>query len=136
MNRRLLVLAAFVAALGLVSTACGGDDPADPVEFGEGEVPASMPDSIPIPRGASIGSTLVDRVNNRTEMSIQVRMGYEELVQFYAVELVGAGYLVQESSGSAASWTILFADGDLQGDIVLVPAGGGLARAVIGVNRS
>ncbi|NIR40294.1 MAG: hypothetical protein GWN79_22205 [Actinobacteria bacterium] len=95
-----------------------------------------MPDSIPIPRGAAIGSTLVDRVNNRTEMSLQVRMGFEELVQFYSVELVGAGYIVQESSGSAASWKILFVDGDLQGDIVFVPAGGGLSRAVIGVNRS
>ncbi len=136
MSRRLIVLVALVAALGLVASACGDDEPREAVEFGEGEVPESMPDSIPIPRGAAIGSTLVDRVNNRTEMSLQVRMGFEELVQFYSVELVGAGYIVQESSGSAASWKILFVDGDLQGDIVFVPAGGGLSRAVIGVNRS
>jgi hypothetical protein len=136
MNRRFLLLVALVAILGVVSTACGGDEAREPVELGEGEIPESMPDSIPVPGGAVIGSTLVDRVNNRTEMSVQARVEYDALVQFYAVELVGRGFLVQESSGDTASWTIRFADGDLQGEVVIVPGGQGLARAVVSVNRS
>lgn len=136
MRRRFLLIVAVVATLGLVATACGGDEPAEPVEFGEGEVPESMPDSVPLPGGAVIGSTLIDRLNNRTEMALQARMEFEALVQFYSVELVGSGFLVQDSSGSASSWTIRFADGDLQGTVVISPAGLGVARAVVTVNRS
>ncbi|HSG78234.1 MAG TPA: hypothetical protein VLD62_01545 [Acidimicrobiia bacterium] len=136
MRRRFLLIVAVVATLGLVATACGGGEPAEPVEFGEGEVPESMPDSVPLPGGAVIGSTLIDRLNNRTEMALQARMEFEALVQFYSVELVGSGFLVQDSSGSASSWTIRFADGDLQGTVVISPAGLGVARAVVTVNRS
>ena len=135
LHRRLLVVV-LVAIAALGAAACGDDTPAEPIEFGEGSVPATMPDSIPIPQGAAIGSTLVDRINNRTEMSVQARLDYEGLVRFYGIELVNEGFILTESSGDEFQWTIKFVDGDLIGDVLIAPAGSGLSRAVIGVNRS
>ncbi|MDX1691899.1 MAG: hypothetical protein R3290_12850 [Acidimicrobiia bacterium] len=134
MPRVLSVLMAVVLAVSLA--ACGDDEPAEPVEFGEGEIPRTMPDSIPVPDGAIIGATLIDRVNNRTEMTVRTRFEFEDLVRFYAFELVSRGFLLDETAGDAQRWVIDFSDGDLRGQVVIAPGGTGTSQAVVTVNRS
>jgi hypothetical protein len=130
--RRILIL--LLAAASLIA-ACGGDP--EPVTFGEGEIPESVPDDFPIPPGAAIGSTMVDRVNNRTEFAILVRTDLETLVQFYTVELVGAGYIVETSEGGGVGlWEISFDRGDLQGTITMTSPAIGVSQAVVSINRS
>lgn len=133
--RRLIALV-LVALLAVPLAACGDDAAEEPIEFGEGSVPKTMPDAIPIPPGSTIGSTLIDRVNNRTEMSVQARLEYVDMIRFYGVELVNAGFILTESDGDETRWTLRFADGDLIGEVVMTPGGVGLSRAVVGVNRS
>lgn len=73
--RRLAPLA-MLLALTFVVTACGDDAPSgttQAVTFGEGEIPDSVPDDFPVPEGAVVGTTLVDRVNNRTEFRLTMR---------------------------------------------------------------
>jgi hypothetical protein len=130
--RRILIL--LLAAVSLIA-ACGGDP--EPVTFGEGEIPESVPDDFPIPAGAVIGSTMVDRVNNRTELAIRVRADLETLVQFYTVELVGAGYIVESSEGGGIGlWQISFDRDDLQGTITMTSPAIDVGQAVVSINRS
>jgi hypothetical protein len=130
--RRIFIL---VLAAALLIAACGGDP--DPVSFGEGDVPDSVPSDFPIPAGAVIGSTMIDRVNNRTEFAIRVRTDVESLVQFYTVELVGAGYIVERSAdGGAGIWEISFSRSDLLGTIAMTSPALGASQAVVSINRS
>ena len=69
-------------------------------------------------------------------MGVRARLDYLELVQFYELELVSAGFIIDESAGSETIWTIRFSDGDLLGDVKVSPVGQGFSQAVVSVNRS
>jgi hypothetical protein len=130
--RRTLIL--LLAAVSLFA-ACGGDP--EPVTFSEGEIPDTVPGDFPIPAGAVVGSTMIDRVNNRTEFAVLVRSDVAALEQFYTVELVGAGYIVERSEGgSVGIWEISFSRGDLVGTIAMTSPGAGTSQAVVSINRS
>jgi hypothetical protein len=118
----------------LVFTAACSDDDSEPVEFGEGEIPSAFPDDFPVPGGASIGATLVDRINNRSEFSFQVRAALPTMMQFFTFELVNEGYVVDSSDGDAEIWEIAYSRDDLMGTIVLRPAGADLSQGVASVN--
>ena len=127
----------FIVVLAAVSlfAACGGDP--EPVTFGEGEIPESVPDDFPIPGGAVIGSTMVDRINNRTEFAIVVRGDVESLERFYTVELVGSGYIVERSEGGGIGiWEISFSKSDLLGTIAMTSPAADTSQAVVSINRS
>ena len=130
-RRRLLLLLA-VAALACVLGGCGGE----PVTVGEGEIPGSVPDDFPVPRGAAVGSTVVDRTSHRTEFRLSITQDFTRVVQFFTVNLVGAGYVVGDSAGDGALWSIEFSKDGLRGTVLIEPAGPGAATALVSINRS
>jgi hypothetical protein len=134
-RRNILVL--VICALVLAAAGCGGDDAGEPIVFGEGEIPASVPDDLPVPPGAVVGSTLVDRVNHRTEFALTLAQEADAVVQYYTVNLVSAGFVVDSSAGDPlGNWRIEFRRGELRGSIVIQPGGPGLAAVVVGLNAS
>ena len=138
--RRFAPLAALLA-LTLVVTACGDDDePAgttEAVTFGEGEIPSSVPEDFPIPAGAEIGNTLVDRINNNTEFSLTIRSDPTTAVQFFQVGLVNQGYVVESSDGNQTLWEITFSKGEaLTGSVVFTAPADDLVAAVVSLATS
>jgi hypothetical protein len=134
-RRRLLALGVFAM---VVATGCGDDAPSgtsigDQVVFGEGEPPPAFPADFPIPANAVIGTTLVDRLNHRSEMALQIDGLVEAAVQNFTFGLVSQGYVITSSDGTAESWTIEFTRGELRGDVVF-QAVGGFTQAVASVN--
>lgn len=132
-QRPVIVVAILLAAI--LVAACGGGD-AEPITFGEGEIPGAFPDDFPTPPGVVIGSTLVDRVNHRSEFSMVTPTDMTAAIQFFLIELVNEGYVVESSEGASALWTIRFARGDLAGEVVLQPLGTAATQAVASINRS
>ena len=128
---------ALIAMLGLFA-ACGDDGGSGttsdaPVVFGEGEIPSAFPHDFPIPPNAVIGTTMIDRVNHRSEMSLQIDAELVAAVQFFNVGLVNQGFVVESSEGSAITWTIIFSRGEVTGSVVLQTQGD-VSQAVAGVN--
>lgn len=134
-SRRAILLAAL-CAVALSAAGCGGDA-GEPVVFGEGELPSQVPDDLPIPPGAVVGSTLVDRVNHRTEFALTLAQEAAAVVQYYTVNLVSAGFVVDSSAGDPlGTWRIEFSRGELRGNILIQPGGPGLTALVVGLNVS
>ena len=129
-----------VLALLLVGAACGDDDggtgTTEAVVFGEGTIPESVPDDFPIPAGSVVGTTLVDKINNRTEFRLTIRADATSTVQFFQVGLVNQGYVIDSSTGNSTEWTVTFSNGELRGTIFTTPQGPGLTTSVISVNTS
>ena len=135
--RRAAALA--LRALFVVVTACGDDGSpttTEAIQFGEGEIPESVPDDFPIPSDAIIGTTLVDKVNNRTEFRLTMRAGPTAAVQFFQVGLVNQGYVVESSEGNQNRWIIEFSKGELMGDIIFTAPQNELTAAVVSINTS
>lgn len=135
---RLRFISALLAVLGLAVgvVACSDDSTPPPsVEFGEGEVPETFPDDFPIPANARIGSTLIDRVNHRSEASMTVPSDLEVTVRFFTVGLVNQGYVVDRSEGDSTSWAIEFRRGEVAGDVLLTAKLGG-TQAVASMNTA
>lgn len=133
------IAAAVIVTLMLVA-GCGGDGGAttavgDQVVFGEGEPPPAFPGDFPIPVNAVIGTTLVDRINHRSEMALQIEGVLDAAVQNFTIGLVSQGYVITNSEGTDESWTIAFNRGELQGEVVF-QAVGGFTQAVASVNRT
>jgi hypothetical protein len=137
--RRRVPLAALLA-LALVVSACGDDEPAattEAITFGEGVIPDSVPEDFPIPAGAEIGNTLVDRINHKTEFSLTIRSDPTSAVQFFQVGLVNQGYVVESSDGNQTLWEITFSRGQgLTGSVVLTAPTDELVAAVVSVSSS
>jgi len=134
---RRMIVVLVLGALVPAAAGCGGDDAGDPVVFGEGEIPASVPDDLPVPPGAVVGSTMVDRVNHRTEFALTLAQEADAVVQYYTVNLVSSGFVVDSSAGDPlGTWRIEFSRGEVRGDIVIQPGGSGLAAVVVSLNVS
>jgi hypothetical protein len=147
--RRILLLLAL-GVLVLTAVGCGDDGPdgtgttspaptctvsgSDPVTFGEGEIPSSIPGEFPVPDGAVVGSTLVDRVNHRSEFAFTLARDATNVVEYYTLNLVSAGFVVDSSEGDTVSWRIEFSRGGVRGDMVIQPEGSGLTAVVASFN--
>ncbi|MCH7585361.1 MAG: hypothetical protein IH941_09430 [Acidobacteria bacterium] len=135
-----LRVATAVLALLLVGVACGDDGgvtgSTEAITFGEGTIPDSVPGNFPIPDGSVVGTTLVDKINNRTEFRLTIRAETTATIRFFQVGLVNQGYVINSSEGNAAEWTLIFSDGELRGTIFTTPQGQGLTSSVISLNRS
>jgi hypothetical protein len=133
MITRRLLLPMAAAALSLMLAGCGA---APAVTLGEGEIPDPVPGDFPVPDGAVVGSTRIDRANHRTEFTLSVPRAVRGVTQYYLVNLVSAGYVVVSSAADDASWNIVFSRGTLRGTVLIEPAGSGAAVAVVSINRS
>lgn len=125
-------LAVLAVAAAMAVASCSSSEPE--VEFGEGELPAAVPDDFPIPPGSSIGATLVDRVNTQTEVNLTVPNALSDLSRYFSVNLVSAGYVVDASSGDPLAWTIDFRRGGLRGSIEMRSRGEDAASAIVTLN--
>jgi hypothetical protein len=133
-------LTAILLAGLILLGACGDDDAVsgttEAVVFSEGVIPDSVPDNLPIPDGAVIGTTLVDKINNRTEFRLTIQSDVTSVIRFFEVGLVNQGYVISSSDGNATEWTITFSDGELHGTVLTTPQAEGIATSVISVNTS
>ncbi|MEX2323295.1 MAG: hypothetical protein WEA29_05940 [Acidimicrobiia bacterium] len=110
-------VALLLLVVAIVAVGCGGGAEPEPIEIGSGSLPSSMPRDFPIPADAVIGSTLIDRVNHRTEVTVTMQQEMVPVVQYFQVGLVNAGYVVNRSEGDGSRWTIEFSKGELLGTI-------------------
>jgi len=135
--RRFAPLAVLLALMFVVS-ACSDDEPAGTTEaitFGEGEIPSSVPDDFPIPAGSVVGTTLVDKINHRTEFRLTMRSDPTSAVQFFQIGLVNEGYVVDSSEGNQSLWTIEFSKGqELSGSILFTAPQNDLVAAVVSLS--
>ena len=108
----------------------GGDD--DPVVFGRGELPATVPSGFPNPAEAVVGTTMIDRINDVTEVALTYPTTVVAVVDYFEANLVAVGYSVDESAGSDGDWTITFSHSDGPGGTIrVVTAGSGVSQGAI-----
>ncbi len=112
-------------------TSVPADTSNEPLVFGNGSMPATVPDDFPIPSEARVGSTMVDRSRGVTEVVIVYPADVSEVVEYFETNLPALGYTVDESSGSNIRWAIEFSNDGLDGDIVIEASGGGLSQGTI-----
>ena len=148
-------LAALIAVLALVVAACTGssdDDSGDatadestttttvaggaadsdePLVFGSGTMPATVPEDFPFPEQAAIGTTMIDRTRDVTEIIATYPADVVDVVSFFETNLESVGYVLVESTGSDGSWDITFEKGDGSGTLTLETAGSGLSQGTI-----
>lgn len=130
-------LRCLVLVLVVLLVACGDDTSEDtsPVIFGEGEIPPTVPDDFPTPATGVIGSTLIDRINHKTEFGVQMKADLTTAVQYYEFELVNRGYVVTSSAALSESlWRIQFHQGELIGEVTVNFVGEGLSQVVVTLN--
>jgi hypothetical protein len=139
--RRFKLLAATVIAVSLLGAACSssgtdvtttivGDDGSG-VVFGRGSVPATVPESFPIPDQAVIGATLIDTNRGITEMVMNLPASLPAAAKYYEENLPLAGYEITANGGSEAEWEIVFIGGDTDGTIGIKAAGSGLSSVSV-----
>ncbi|HSM02745.1 MAG TPA: hypothetical protein VK960_09960 [Acidimicrobiia bacterium] len=125
----------FALILFLSLLACGGDDQG--VRFDEGRLPSSVPRDFPLPPASTIGETLVDTAHDRTEFSLAIESDLPSVVQFFTIELVNQGYLIDRSQSlSQTTWRLSFQRGDLTGEILVSSDGGGASQAVVSMGNA
>lgn len=130
-RRRLLLLSAVALLAGLL-VACSEE----PVSTGEGEIPGSVPDDFPVPPGAVVGTSVVDRTNHRTEFRLNTPEQLTRVVRFFTVSLVERGYVVDDLAGDGTRWTIEFSRDILRGTVLVEPGGAGETTVLVSINRS
>jgi hypothetical protein len=109
---------------------CNGIDD-QPIVFGSGEMPSTMPSGFPLPDEARIGSTLVDHTRGVTEVVVTFPASVTSVTDFFVTNLAAVGYTVDSSSGNDAGWSITFSQGDTTGEVRLLPGGTGLSSGTI-----
>jgi hypothetical protein len=95
----------------------------EPIEFGEGSLPETVPDDMPIPAGAVIGSTLVNHPASTTEVNMVIGTDLTMVVSNLTVGLVNEGYVVDRSEEMGGQWIVEFSDGTFRGTWQLSPTG-------------
>ncbi len=130
--RRPLVALLALLAVVAVLVGCGSRER---VITEEGEIPDSVPDDFPVPADATVGVSVVDQLAHQTEFALALAQGVEEAAQYYVVNLVSSGYVVDNSAGDDTRWNISFSRGALRGT-VRIDAGGAGSSVVVKINRS
>lgn len=131
-HRRLLLPLAAATLLWFLAS-CGS---AEPLTIGEGAIPGPVPGDFPVPAGAEVGPTRIDRIAHRTEFTLAVPRPVSSVTQYYLVGLVSAGYVVVSSGGDDTTWDISFSRDSLRGTVAIESAGEGTATVVVSINRS
>ncbi len=129
-------LLAILLPIGLIAS-CSSTPAEDtsPVVLGNGTIPATVPRDFPMPPGAVVGDTMIDRVNHRTEFGLQVGQDLTAVAQFYDIELVSSGYVVTASGAvSDQMWRLAFLQGELMGEVTISSTGGGVSEVVVTMN--
>ena len=106
------------------------------LEFGSGAVPFTVPVDFPIPRSAVIGTTMIDGVNGRSEMNVNIPAAVPEVVKYYETNLPVLGFEITDSRGTESEWDISHSKDGVAGTIRLVFAGTSLTTATFSFNHA
>ena len=82
---------------------------------------------------AVIGSTMVDRTRDLTEVIVTYPADVPEVVEFFESNLPALGYSVDTSSGTDARWIIEFSSDGSTGELVLSVGGAGLTQSTLSI---
>ena len=127
----------IAVAFALVASACGSGSslpPADELpelEFGQGEMPVTVPEGFPLPDGTTIGSTMIDGSRVRTEVVMIFPANSPDVVKFYEKELPEAGYEVTEQRVESTSTHFDFNGHGIDGTMTIRTAGLGLTEGFL-----
>ncbi len=132
MRRSIHVMRSLAVTVALLMTVagCGGGTSSDGVVLGSGVIPESMPDGFPVPAGAVIGRTSMDRDAKTTVVDLTTEGNLVSAVSTYTIGLVSSGYIVDRSEEQGDGWVIRFSRQDLRGTIALVPGADGVGATV------
>lgn len=132
MRRFLHILRPLVVTAALLMTAsgCGGDISPDGVVIGSGVIPETMPAGFPIPVGAVIGETSMDRNAKTTVVDLTTEGSLVSAVSAFTIGLVSSGYIVDQSEEQGDDWVIRFSRQDLRGTIALASGDDGVGATV------
>lgn len=108
-------------------------DPDQSIVLGSGTVPETLPAEFPLPAEAVIGSTLIDRNRDLTEVVMRVPAGVDAVAAFFATNLVNRGYTVDSSAGDSARWEIALSGRGLSGTVVVTLGSQDVSQAVVRV---
>ncbi len=108
-------------------------DPNETIVLGSGSIPDTMPSEFPVPAEAVVGSTLIDRNRNLTEVVMRVPAGVEAAAGFFTTNLPNRGYTVDSSTGDASRWDIALSGGGITGTIVVTLGSQDVSQVVVRV---
>jgi hypothetical protein len=120
-----------------VGSACGGGSSLPPanelpdLEFGQGELPVTVPVGFPLPDGTSIGSTMIDGSRVRTEVVMILPLDSPEVVQFFETALVEAGYEIADEQVESSSAFFDFNGHGIDGTLTVRSVGSGLTEGFL-----
>ena len=146
-------LSALMAAVAILAAACTSDEPADtttttvvagtgetttttadtsndPLVFGNGTIPDTVPEGFPIPEEGQVGATMIDRVNGVTEMIVIYPAHIEDVVDYFETNLPATGYTVESSDGTEGRWVVAFS-GPASGEVHIENAGSGVTQGLV-----
>lgn len=106
------------------------------LEFGSGEVPFTVPADFPIPDTGVIGTTMIDGVNGRSEMNVNIPGAVSDVVRYYETNLPALGFAITDSKGSESEWNISLTKGGVTATIRLAFGAPGLTTATFSFNHA
>jgi len=135
-RKTLIAIVAVVAVLGAACTSETADQTTTSMattttvsteipdlEFGDGAVPFTVPIEFPLPDSAVVGTTMIDGVNGRSEMNVNIPAAVTEVVTYYETNLPALGFEVIDSMGSESEWDITYTKNGVEGKIHLTFGG-------------
>ncbi len=128
-------------AIAVIGAACSdttettttGAPSGDDVVFGQGEMPASVPEEFPLPAGSAIGSTMVIR-DGITEVVIRVSAERGVTAQFFDQGLTSGGFIVDRSEDAGDAWEIDFSRDATKGTLEITEPTEGISQVVLRYN--
>lgn len=136
-RHRLITAVLGVIAAAIVLSACSTDsslpaaDELPDLEFGQGELPVTIPEGFPIPEGTTVGSTMIDGSRLRTEVVMIFPASRIDIVAFYESDLPDAGYEVTDTREDAMTTFIDFEGNGIDGTISVRTAGLSLSEGFL-----
>lgn len=101
------------------------------VEFGSGSIPETLPSEFPVPVEAVIGTTLVDRTRNNTEVILTVPADVLDAKTYFEENLPGRNFEIAKTEGTDSDWLIEFVGAGGTGTIVIDTGGPGVSVIVV-----
>lgn len=138
---RLIALVVAVVAVAFGAGACGGSSAdtrpttVSTVLFGSGSVPATVPESFPIPDEAVVGATLIDATRGLTELILTFPADTTAVVEYYEENLPLRGYQITDSHGAETEWGIEFSNDVVDGVMSVQTGGSGVAAAAVRITE-
>jgi len=103
------------------------------VAFGEGELPATLPEGFPLPPGSVVGSTLVT-ATGLTEVLVRVDGTPDDVAGSLDASLDDAGFTVRSVVVDGDGWFIEFSDDSARGTIEIMALTPVVSQIVISYN--